>query len=194
MKKKIIIFSILVILCIVGVGMRVILCNDNLRFKLSYEYVNFLEYSNGKKIKISIPTNNHVKYLSNQELVTFLKEGTGILYLGYNTCPWCRNALPVLLDVILEQKESLYYVDSHKLEEKILKEELIPSLSQYLKEDEKGNKVLAVPDIYFIKEGQVVGHHVGTVDSYHNPYSGMNQSQKEELRRIYMDLYEELKK
>lgn len=193
MKKKVIIISILSILLIIGLVVVVITLNDNLRFKLSYEYVNHLEYSNGKKIKVSIPINNHVKYLTGNKITTFLKEGTGILYFGYNTCPWCRNALPVLLDVVLENKEPLYYIDSHQLDSDTFKE-IVSLLEKYLEENENGEKVLAVPDVYFIKAGKVVGHHVGTVDSYHNPYQGMSMEEKSELKGIYMDLYEELRK
>ena len=28
--------------------------NDSIRFKLSYEYINLVEYNNGKKIKITV--------------------------------------------------------------------------------------------------------------------------------------------
>ena len=53
MKKKLIIIgSVLLFLILV-----VFFCyqNDNIRFKISYGYINYIEYNNGKKIKVDIP-------------------------------------------------------------------------------------------------------------------------------------------
>ena len=67
-----------------------------------------------------------------------------------------------------------------------IKKEIINILDDYLRLDEETNtKVLAVPDVYFIKNGKILTHHIGTVDSYKNPYLGMNKKQKEELKKIY---------
>ena len=48
MKKKIIIVTILITLLLI-IGL-VAYSNDAIRFKISYEYINTVEYSNGKKI------------------------------------------------------------------------------------------------------------------------------------------------
>lgn len=183
MKKKIIIVTIsITLLLIIGL---VSYSNDAIRFKISYEYINAVEYSNGKKIKVSIPLNNQIKYLNNNDIITFLKEGTGIIYFGYNTCPWCRNIVEPLLEVADENSiDKVYYVDIHHISK--IKKEIINILDDYLRLDEETNtKVLAVPDVYFIKNGKILTHHIGTVDSYKNPYLGMNNKQKEELKRIY---------
>ena len=183
MKKKIIIVTILIILLLL-IGL-IVYSNDAIRFKLSYEYINTVEYSNGKKIKVSIPLNNQIKYLNNNDIITFLKEGTGIIYFGYNTCPWCRNIVEPLLEVADENNiDKVYYVDIHHISK--IKKEIINILDDYLRLDEETNtKVLAVPDVYFIKNGKILTHHIGTVDSYKNPYLGMNKKQKEELKKIY---------
>ena len=193
MKKKIIIgVSIFVVAFIIG-GF-ILYHNDSLRFKLSYEYINYVEYSNGKKIEISIPIDNRIKYVSESQLIDLLKNGTGILYFGYNTCPWCRNAVPVLIDTVIENDvDTIYYVDIHKLDISSIREELYQILDSYLEENDEGKKVLAVPDVYFIKNGEIIGEHRGTIDSYRNPYNSMSDDQKEELSNIYQNFIEEMK-
>lgn len=193
MKKKIIMISVILILFII-LGI-VFYSNDSIRFKISYEYINQVEYNNGKKIKVSIPWDNRVKYLSEKEVLTFLKEKTGILYFGYNTCPWCRNAVPILIDTIKENNiDTIYYADIHKLDISSMKEELFSILDGYLETNEEGEIGLAVPDVYFIKNGKIIGHHLGTVDSYHNPYLGMTEREKQELSDIYQNFIEEMRR
>lgn len=187
MKRLVIIFSILLVFMLIGLY---IYSKDNYRFKLSYEMMNKIEDSNGKTIKVSIPTKNRVKYINNKELLDILKNKTGIIYFGYNTCPWCRNAIPILIDSIISNDiDNLYYVDIHKVK---LSNEVIKILEPYLKEKD-GNKVLAVPDVYVVKKGKILSEHRGTVESYKNPYKGMNKEQKKELKDIYDSMIKEIK-
>lgn len=193
MKKKV--FIILTIfLILLGICCFCLYQNDEICFKLSYEYINMLEYNNGKKIKVSIPNDNRIKYLNEEEVLSYLKEKTGIFYFGYNSCPWCRNIVPVLIDTVKKNNiDTIYYIDTHKLDLSNIKKELFEILGDNLRLDEDGEKVLAVPDVYFIKDGNIIGHHLGAVDSYHNPYNKMTNKQKEELKDIYQNLIEEMK-
>lgn len=192
MKKKwIIIGSIILFLLLVGLYCY---SRDNIRFKISYEFINRVEYNNGKKIKVSIPIDNKVKYINENKLISVLKEGTGVIYMGYPTCPWCRNSIPILIDSIKNNDiDTLYYVDIHKVNLSKVKDELYKILDQYLKETEDGDKVIAVPDVYVVKKGVIVGHHRGTVDSYKNPYKAMSEKQKKELKSIYDNMIKEIK-
>lgn len=192
MKKRIIIISlILLILGIIGFCLYQV---DSIRFKFSYEYINMMEYGNGKRIKVSVPYDNRIKYLKEDDVLTYLKEKTGVFYFGYNTCPWCRNIVPVLIDTIKENNiDTIYYIDIHKLNLSKVRTELFDFLGDNLRLDENNEKVLAVPDVYFIKDGKIVGHHLGSVDSYINPYKKMTDKQKKELVNIYTNLVREMK-
>ena len=53
--------------------------------------------------------------------------------------------------------------------------------------DNDGNKRLYVPDVYFIKDGKIVYHHLGSVDSYKDAFKGMNNKQLKELKNIYQE-------
>ena len=166
---------------------------DNLRFKLSYEMANYTKFNN-KYIKVNIPINNRIKYLKQDEILKFFKSGTGIVYFGYNTCPWCRNSVPVLIDAaIINNLDKIYYVDIHGINLKEIRKELYEILDPYLREREDGTKGLSVPDVYAVKKGKIKGHHIGTVESYQDPTKGMSKKQKKELKKIYTDLIKEVK-
>lgn len=187
MKKKIIIILISVLL-LIGIGFF-LYTRDNFRFKFSYEMYNHEKLSGNKEINIHIPLKNKVNYLDEKELNKFLKNGTGLLYFGYSSCPWCRNIVPILIEVAKSNNMTINYVDTHSVSVK----NAITVLNNYLRVNDEGDKVLAVPDVYVIKDGKVLSHHLGTLDSYNNPYEGMSNSQKEELKKIYEDMIKELK-
>ena len=192
MKKKIFIIGI-IFLIIILIGI-IYYNSDSIRFKVSYEYINIVEYDNGKTIKVDIPVNNGIKYLANDEIIDFFKTGTGIVYFGYNTCPWCRNIIEPLIEVASEENiNTIYYVNSKNDLSKI-KKDLYKILDDYLKTDpETLEKRLAVPDVYFIKDGKIMFHHIGTVESYKNPYNRMNNKQIKELKEIYRSGIEVIK-
>ncbi len=156
--------------------------HDPLRFKLEYEIYNNIEFDNGKTIKTTIPYDNKVKYVNEKTLKDILTSGTGVVYFGYPTCPWCRNIVPILTDVLAASKlDTFYYVNVENVSTEGVKD----ILEDYLKEDEQGNKRLFVPDVYFIQDGKIQDHHRGTVSSYKNAFQGMNDEQKQELSKIY---------
>ena len=191
MKKKIITI-VVVLLVMIGIGF-IIYKQDNLRFKIGYEMYNSRLFESKKNIvNVKIPFDNRMNYLNTKELDEFLKNGTGILYFGYSTCPWCRNVVPILIDAARDSSiYTINYVDIHKVD--IDKINLVEKLKDYLSEDENGNKRFAVPDVYVIKDGEILDNHLGTVDSYHNPYKGMTDGEKNELKEIYMEMFREIR-
>ena len=142
MKKKIIII-IPIMIILVSIICFVTYQDDQLRFKLSYEYINYMEYDNGKKIKVSIPSNNKIKYVSNTEILDILDSKTGIIYFGYNTCPWCRNAAPILIEAAKENNiETIYqsrkvYQEGSKFQQVKKYKEALDKYDKVVEEDKK---------------------------------------------------------
>ena len=85
---------------------------DAEKFKEEYESLNEKK-SNGHIIKsIKISKNNPIKYSNYDEVLKVIKSGTGIIYLGYPECPWCRTAIPVLLEAAKDYKiDTIYYIN-----------------------------------------------------------------------------------
>lgn len=186
LKKTFVIIGI--IFLIFGIIFLVLMFNDNLRFKFDYESLNNIPYTNGKIIKAKVPWKNSIKYIEGKEVLQILKNETGIVYFGYPSCPWCRNIVGPLIEVAKENNLKIYYVNTHEAIDDI-KEELKKVLKDYLRKNEETNEyVIAVPDVYYIESGKIIGHHIGTIESYKNPYKKMTEKQKEQLKEKYREL------
>lgn len=143
MKDKKIILILTPILCLlVSILSYITIINkgsDSVKFKKEYESLNGkVNSSNSEYAKLDISSNNPMKYSDYDEIIDIIKTGTGIIYLGFPECPWCRAALPVLLDVAKQNEvETIYYLnikndrDSYVVEDG----ELIYAL------DDDGNKI-----------------------------------------------------
>ena len=109
MKNKIIIFISLIVVIVVMVVVLVFLktdepqtifTEDEVKFKEEYESLNGIEYKEDHLLKtISIVNDNNIKYVSDDEIISLLENGTNIIYLGWPECNWCRSVVPVLIDV-----------------------------------------------------------------------------------------------
>lgn len=159
---------------------------DNLRFKFEYERYNNVKYSNGKTIKSDISIENKVKYLFKDEIIDVIKNETSIIYFGYDSCPWCRNIAPVLVDVTnkSDKIDKFYYFNVNQNYSDV-KDELYEILSEYVDTDEDGQRGIYVPRVFFIKNGKVLYEHLSAVESYTNPFIEMTNDQKAELSAIY---------
>lgn len=117
MKEKKILLFLAPILCLILLILSFITFinkgNDSLKFKQEYESLNGkTSFLNNKYSKLNISVNNPIKYSNYDEIINLIKRGTGIIYLGFPECPWCRSALPVLLDVSKNNNvETIYYLN-----------------------------------------------------------------------------------
>lgn len=86
---------------------------DEKAFKEEYEGLNGTTYSSGEKIsEIEIIADNNIKYISMEEAVKMLDSGSGVIYFGYASCSYCRNATPVLLEAMSSSElDTIYYVN-----------------------------------------------------------------------------------
>ena len=189
MKKNLI---LLICLLLVGCGVKEnnpTDVNDISKFKEEYELLN------ETSVKMDINGKAKLEYLDSQEVIDLLENKTGIIYFGFPACPWCRNIIPVLLNVSVDNNYKVYYFNPKELrgtnDENFNK--IMNILDEYLQTNSEGKKTLYVPDVYFVKDGNIVGHHLGSVDSQTNPYDILNDSQKQELYNIYNDLLGKIK-
>lgn len=212
MKK--ILYGLLVILCL-GLVSGCGKATDAEKFKKEYEELNgrTIEHTKYEYPSIEIISNNAIKYSDADEILDVLTDGSGVIFLGYPSCPWCRNAVPVLLEAANEVGiETVYYMnmknerDEFKVAEdgtlevvkegtegyKKLLERLDSILDEYTLKDMHGNTVSAnekriyVPLAIFVRDGEIVAYHVDTVDSQTNPLEELNEEQKNELMDIYI--------
>lgn len=181
--------------------------SDAIKFKEEYESLNNKDNGyGGKYLRISINDDNVIKYASFEELIDLLDKGTGVIYFGFPECPWCRNAVPSLLEAADSTGiEQIYYFNAVDIrDQKTLDangevittkegtkeyKELLKKLDKYLLPydglNDESIKRLYFPSVYFIKDGVVIGKHIDTVESHTDASKELNEKQKLELKGIY---------
>lgn len=184
--------------------------SDALKFKEEYELLNgkYDEETNVTLDNMDIDKNNPFKYLKDEEVLEKLTDGTNIIYFGYPEDGFSRRAVEVLLEFAKQKKiDTIYYYNFLNLreiyennsdEEKVkLYEDIINILDKYLTDTytegiRSGIKRLNAPDVYFIKDGRIVGNHQGIVDNYINFQQELTEDQKKELIQIYQSNYDKI--
>ncbi len=182
---------------------------DAVKFKEEYESLNGQKNDNGKEyVNISVDEENPFVYASYDEVVDIIENGTGVIYFGFPECPWCRNAVPVLIDAAQELGvDKIYYYNALSIRDtKSLDEngnivtdkkgtdeyyKLVDLLSNVLTPYEGLNdesiKRLYFPTVVYVKDGEVLASTIGTVDSQEDPYIKLTNDQYNELKNTYMD-------
>lgn len=192
-KKLMVVIDILLGAILVGVmtfGIYQYLKSDGEKFKAEYEALN------NENLNINISKNNPIKYVTLDEVFDIIQNKTGVIYFGFPGCPWCRNMIPVLFEAAKNNNiDTIYYFNPKNVKKSDNDEynKLKEILNEYLSEDENGQKVLYVPDVYFIKDGKIVGHHLGTVDSQEDPTISLTEEEKNELLDIFNELFEKIR-
>lgn len=212
MKKILTILMIVVLIIFVSGCINKKELTDGQKFKEEYEIYNGKKTDRGVYPTLEIPENNIIKYSTLKEVNEILSSGTGVIYLGFPKCPWCRNAIKVLLDSADSTTlDKIYYVDMqnerdimkidgngnivttqkasddyYKLVEKL--KDILPDYIIYDSENNEYNtntKRIYVPLVLFIENGQLVDYHMDTVESQKDPYVDLTEEQYNELYNIY---------
>jgi thiol-disulfide isomerase/thioredoxin len=177
------------------------------KFKLEHEELNGVVPAGRETpyTTITVSEDNPFRYVDYAYVKELLQNGTGVLYLGFPKCPWCRSLVPTLTDVLIENNiEEAYYFNALSIRDiKSLDEEgnivvekegtdeyyeLLDMLSEHLGPyqglNDESIKRLYFPTVVFVKDGQIVGVNEGTVESQTNPQVLLDEEQTTELKNI----------
>lgn len=113
-------------------------------------------------------------------------DGTAILFYSFDDCPYCKEAIPVLDEVLEDEDIKIYYVHTER-DEREAGNSTYDEVYAYFKDtiEDAGYDRIYMPSIFFIKDGEVVAYHVGTVDGHDPSVSTMTDEQVAELRSIF---------
>lgn len=106
-----------------------------------------------------VPMDNVFVYKTEEEIINFLETGTGIVYLGFPECPWCQSYVVYLNEVAKDSGiEKIYYLNVKDIRTNNTEnyQKIVSLLSDILPNDENGNKKVYVPQVVFVKKGNVV--------------------------------------
>lgn len=150
MKKNLIVpLSILVVLVITAAVYFFLIKKeevtpDNVKFAKEYT---------------KISEDNLFKYKTLEEVNKILTKGTGVVYLGFPECPWCQEYVKYIDEVSKSVGlDKVYYsniLDDRKNDTEEYKE-TVKILSDYLSNDDEGNKRVYVPSVIVVSSGKIV--------------------------------------
>lgn len=231
-SKKRIIGIILCLCLIIAIVIRVCLDYQNMdrplneteisegtrKFKQEYESLNGTKNSSDQEYpRVNIDENVVIQYKTDEEIVDILNQGTGVVYFGFNTCPWCRSMIETLIASVKDSKViDFYYVDIKDIRSSfdVNKRKLVNTkkgtdsyykilekLDVYLedyklevdgKKYDTKEKRLYAPTVVAFKDGEIVAIHQSTVETQTNPYVSLTEEERSELKGIYNDMFNKL--
>ena len=124
---------------------------------------------------------------------------TFVAYFGFTDCPWCNDAISILNAEAKAEGLNIYYINTRpnrwvKANNEIPDYDLlIKRVGQYLGKNEDDEPYLYVPFVFFIREGEIVSTHQGTVEGYNPSASQIPDGLKGYLQELYEQGFELLK-
>jgi len=193
--------------------------NEVFNFKQHYEALNNTPAAFNPELifkEMYIPESNPFRLAEFDEINQLIKRGTGIIYLGFPICPWCRNLVPVLANAaigfgvseilyrdILEDRNILELEEGEIVETRAGKPgyyRLLALLGDIAPvyaglEDDTIRRVY-VPAVIFVRNGEIIGYITG-LDSFRDRVSDealggwlpMNEAEEDELFQLFMQYF-----
>ena len=143
----------------------------------------------------AISKDNVFKYATIDEVIELLSNGTGIVFFGNSDQDSSLNIVKLFSYLVKEKGiKEIYYYNPTVIRDDETEEydTLINLLEDNLTITEDGNTYLAIPSVYFVKDGKIVG--------YNDEAIGITQVSEEELddfkkhlKKKYLELFNEYK-
>lgn len=118
-----------------------------------------------------ISEDNVFVYRNSDEILKIMRNGTGVVYLGFPECPWCSAYVVYLNEVAKENHlDKIYYyniLEDRKNNTEFYKE-VIKLLRGNLQYDDEGNERLYVPNVSFHVKGKIIGNDYETSKDTHD--------------------------
>jgi predicted bacteriocin transport accessory protein len=130
---------------------------------------------------------NPFVYKDAEEVVEILKNGTGVVYMGFSDCQWCQAYVKILNETAKEKgMDEIYYLNIKNDREKNTKEyqEIVELLRGKLVYTDDGKEKVYVPYVAFVIDGKVIDYDSETseIDDDITPDQYWNKEQKERLQ------------
>lgn len=104
-------------------------------------------------------------YRTSEEIIRLMKNGTGVVYLGFPECPWCQAYVKYLDEVAKEVGvDRIYYYNilEDRTNNTEAYQEMVSLLGDNLEYDNEGNSRIYVPNVSFHANGEIIGNDLET--------------------------------
>ncbi len=108
-----------------------------------------------------VGTDNVYKIKTAEETIEMLQKGTGVIFIGFPSCPWCQAYAPMLNDLAREHgitEISYFDIKEDRANDTDNYKDIVSLLSSYLQSDENNNKRVYVPETAFVINGTIIGN------------------------------------
>src|SRR5574344_242438 len=106
-----------------------------------------------------IPIENNFNYLNTYDTYNLIKNGTGILYLGFSSNEWSQYYVKYMYEVLEDKNlDNIYYYDLLKDRTRQSKyyNEIVDLLSSHLYRSDSSTAQIYTPCLLFIKNGKII--------------------------------------
>ena len=108
-----------------------------------------------------VDAENIYKFKTSEEIEKILEHGTGVVFFGFPSCPWCQSYAPMLnsLAKAYSIEEIAYYdIKADREQNSEFYQKLVSILSDRLQHDNDGEKRIYVPEVVFVVDGEIIGN------------------------------------
>lgn len=127
-------------------------------------YINSDKHTDSKRFALEyteVSKDNVFVYRNVNEIINILRNGTGVVYLGFPECSWCQAYVTYLNEAAKETGiEKIYYYNiledrTNNTEEYM---QIVSLLKDHLQYDEEGEPRVYVPNVSFVIRGEIIGN------------------------------------
>ena len=113
----------------------------------------------------TVARDNPFVYKSAQDIIDVIEHGTGVVFLGFPSCPWCQAYAGTLANVAKNNGlDKIYYYNIYDARQNNTEDyqKLVTLLGANLQYDEDGHRRIYVPDVVFVIDGRIIGNDLET--------------------------------
>lgn len=139
----------------------------------------------------SVDEKNPFKYASIDEVLDIFSGGTGIIFFANSDNELCVETAKILFEALDNKNiEDVYYYNPQVIRDNNTDDynKLIDIIEDYLSLNDNLDPYLLLPDVYFVKNGKIIGHNndvaiiKGTIDDI------FTTKRKRQLKNKYLEL------
>lgn len=112
-------------------------------------------------VEYNVSKNNPFKYARVHDVIDLLNDGTGIVYFADSDDEKSLYYTELILDTLNSNElNEIYYYNPSNIKDNNTKnyKEIVTIIEDYLPEDENSNVYLDIPNLFFVKNGKIIGH------------------------------------
>lgn len=182
MKKNIFIIIGIIVLLLIGGGTWYLLSKDTDDPKTQLTDADKFAEEYG------ITEDNVFVYREAEDIIRIMEKGTGVVYLGFPECPWCK-AYAKYLNVVAKEVgvDKIYYYNilNDRKDNTPEYQKMVTILEEYLELDEEAKARIYVPNVSFHVDGEIVGNDLETAydtKGFENPEEYWTEDEVKDLK------------